>query len=85
MDKLKTILTVIGAIIGVLVVLSAIGFIYSLVSSLMMVALICLAGYVAYRLLSKPKAVEQLPAAPNPNKELQAVQRILDQYKKDRD
>ncbi|HEX5833825.1 MAG TPA: hypothetical protein VFY34_08225 [Pyrinomonadaceae bacterium] len=83
MDKLKTLLTVIAAIIGVLVVLSAIGFIYSLVWSLMMIALICLAGYVAFRLLSKPKAVEQL-RAPNPQKELQAVQRILDQYKKER-
>lgn len=84
MDKLKTILIVIAAILGVLVVLSAIGFIYSLVSSLMMVALICLAGYVAFRVLSKPKPTEQL-RAPDPKKDLRAVQQILDQYKKQGD
>lgn len=83
MNQLKTILTVIAAIIGVLVVLSAIGFIYSLISSLMLVALVCLAGYVAFRLLSKPQTVEKL-RAPDPKKELQAVQRILDDYKKER-
>jgi len=80
MNSLKTILTLIAIILGALALLAGIGLIYSLLYYILFLAVICIGGYVAFRLLSRsrPERIE----APDPKKELQNVQRLLDQYKK---
>jgi hypothetical protein len=83
MDKLKTILIIIAVIVGGLGVLSLVGLIYSLLSSIAIIAVVGLAGYVAFRVLTG-REPEQL-RAPDPRKELQKVERILEQYKKKQD
>ena len=80
MDKLKTILTLIAIILGALVVLAAIGLIYSLLGYLLILSLICLGGYIAFRFLTKSD-VKQI-SAPDPKKELDKVHRLLDEYKR---
>jgi hypothetical protein len=80
MDKLKTILTLIAIILGGLVALAAIGLIYNLLGYLLILSLICLGGYIAFRFLTKPDAKQV--SAPDPKKELQKVQRLLDEYKR---
>ena len=80
MDNLKTILTLIAIIIGALALLAGIGLIYSLLYYVLFLAVVVIGGWVAFRLLSRPRA-EQIEA-PDPKKELQKVQRLLDQYKK---
>ena len=80
MDNLKTILTLIAAILIALGVLAGIGLIYSLLPYVLVLAVVCLAGFLAVRFLSKPDP-KQLQA-PDPKRELDKVQRLLDQYKK---
>jgi uncharacterized membrane-anchored protein YhcB (DUF1043 family) len=80
MDKIKIILTTIAVILGLLGLLAAIGFIYSILFYGFILAVVCLGGYVAFRLFVKPEA-KQLQA-PNPQKELEKVQRLLDEYKR---
>jgi len=80
MDGLKTILTLIAIILGALVVLAAIGLIYNLLGYLLILGVICLGGYIAFRFLTKSDA-KQL-SAPDPKKELERVQRLLDEYKR---
>ena len=82
MDKIKIILTLIAVIIGAFVVLAGIGLIYSLLNYILIFAIICLGGLIAFRLISKPEP-KQLQS-PDPKNELAKVQRLLDQYKKDR-
>ena len=81
MDKIKTILMLIAVILGGLVVLAGIGLVYSLLNYILVFAVICLAGYVAVKLLVKPEPKELNP--PEPRKELKNIQRLLDQYKND--
>ena len=81
MDKIKTILILIAVILGGLVVLAGIGLVYSLLNYILVFAVICLGGYVAVKLLSKPEP-KQIKT-PEPRKELKNIQRLLDQYKKD--
>ena len=84
MDKIKTILTLIAIIIGALAILAGIGLVYSLLNYILLFAVICLGGYVAIKLLGKPERQEiQQIQAPDPQKALKSVQRLLDQYKKD--
>ena len=80
MDKLKTILTLIAIILGALAVLATIGFIYSLLGYLLILGLVCLGGYIAFRFLTKSDS-KQI-SVPDPKKELERVQRLLDQYKR---
>ena len=80
MDKIKIILTTIAVILGLLGLLAAIGFIYSILFYGFVLAVVCLGGYVAFRLLVRPEA-KQLQT-PNPQKELEKVQRLLDEYKR---
>ena len=80
MDKLKTILTLIAVILGALAVLAVIGFIYSLLGYILILGVVCLAGYIAFRFLRKPE--EKQIAAPDPKRELEKVQRLLDEYKR---
>jgi len=80
MDKVKTILTLIAIILGALAVLAVIGFIYSLLGYILILGVVCLAGYIAFRFLSKPN--EKQLAAPDPKRELEKVQRLLDEYKR---
>ena len=80
MDTLKTILTLIAIILGALALLAGIGLIYSLLYYILLFTVLCIGGYVAFRLLSRPRP-ERIEA-PDPKKELQNVQRLLDQYKK---
>jgi len=87
MDKLKTILIIIAVIVGGLGVLSLVGIIYSILSSVAIIALVGLAGYVGFRVLTRSQAAperEQL-RAPDPKKELQQVQRLLEEYKRKQD
>ncbi len=81
MDKIKTLLMLIAVILGGLVLLAGIGLVYSLLNYILVFAVICLAGYVALKLLVKPEPKEI--KAPSPQKELKNIQRLLDQYKKD--
>jgi 4-hydroxybenzoate polyprenyltransferase len=80
MDKVKTILTLIAIILGALAVLAVVGFIYSLLGYILILGVVCLAGYTAFRFLSKPN--EKQLAAPDPKRELEKVQRVLDEYKR---
>ena len=80
MDKLKTILTLIAIILGALVVLATIGFIYSFLGYLLILGVVCLGGYIAFRFLTKSDSTQI--SAPDPKKELERVQRLLDEYKR---
>lgn len=79
MDKLKSILTLVAVIVGSLAVLAGIGLIYSLLSYLLLLGVICLGAIIAFRLLrgSKPR---QLPG--DSHRELKKIERILDEYKR---
>ena len=81
MDKIKTILTLIAVIIIAFAVLAGIGFLYSLLNYILILAVVCLGGLIAFRLVSKPEAKQIKP--PDPKRELEKVKRLLDQYKKD--
>ena len=80
MDKLKTILTLIAIILGALAVLAAIGFIYTFLGYILILGLVCLGGYIVFRFLTKSDS-KQL-STPDPKKELERVQRLLDEYKR---
>lgn len=80
MDKLKTILTLIAIILGALAVLATIGFIYSFLGYLLILGVVCLGGYIAFRFLTKSDSNQV--SAPDPKKELERVQRLLDEYKR---
>ena len=80
MDKIKTILIVIGIILGGLAVFLTIGFIYSLLQTLLLVGVIGLAGYIGVRLLTNksPREIE----SSGPERHLQKVERTLEEYKR---
>lgn len=80
MQTLKTILTLIAVILGALAVLAAIGLIYSLLGYILILSVICLGGYIAFKLFTKSN--EKQIAAPDPKKELKKIQRLLDEYKR---
>lgn len=80
MDKLKTILILIAVILGALGVLAAIGFIYTMLSYILILGVVCLAGYIAIRLFARSE--DKQIAAPDPARELKKVQRLLDEYKR---
>ncbi|HET6853802.1 MAG TPA: hypothetical protein VFH46_15980 [Pyrinomonadaceae bacterium] len=80
MQTLKTILTLIAVILGALVVLAAIGLIYSLLAYILILGVICLGGYIAFKLFTKSDG-KQI-AAPDPKKEFEKVRRLLDEYKR---
>jgi len=80
MEKLKTILTLIAVILGALAVLAVVGFIYSLLGYILILGVVCLGGYIAFRLLTKSH--DKQIAALDPKKELERVQRLLDEYKR---
>jgi len=67
-------------ILGSLGLLAAIGFIYSILFYGFILAVVCLGGYVAYQIFAKPNA-KQLHT-PDPQKQLDKVQRLLDEYKR---
>ena len=80
MDKLKIILTLLAIILGALAVLAVVGFIYSLLGYILILGVLCLGGYIAFRLFGKSD--EKQIVAPDPKKELAKVQRLLDEYKR---
>ena len=80
MDKLKTILTTLAVILVALGLLAAVGFIYTLLSYILLFGVLCLAGWIAYRLLAGSKQ-ENLPAS-KPQGELKKADRILEDYKR---
>jgi uncharacterized membrane-anchored protein YhcB (DUF1043 family) len=80
MDKIKIIFVIIAVILGSLGLFVAIGFIYSLLFYGLILAVVCLGGYVAFRLFAKPKT-KQLQT-PDPQRQLEKVQRLLDEYKR---
>ena len=82
MDKIKIILTIVVLILASLGLFVAVGFLYSLVFYAFVIAVVGVGGYVAFKFLtSKPEEKQQLKAL-DPKKELQKVQRLLDEYKK---
>jgi len=81
MDKIKLILIVIAVVIGGLGVLAAIGLVYTFIDYILIFGVIGLAGYIAIKLLAKPEP--QQIKAPDRQKALKSVKRLLDQYKKD--
>ena len=80
MDELKKILTIIAIILGALAVLAAIGFIYTFLGYILILGVVFLGGYIAFRFLTKSDA-NQI-SVPDPKKELERVQRLLDEYKR---
>jgi hypothetical protein len=80
MDKIKIILVIIAVILGSLGLFVAIGFIYSLLFYAFVLAVIGLGGYVVFKLFSKPE--EKQLKTPDPTKQLEKVQRLLDEYKR---
>ena len=81
MDKIKIILVIIAVILGSLGLFVAIGFIYSLLFYAFVLAVIGLGGYVAFKLFFKTE--EKQLQAPDPKKQLEKVQRLLDEYKRE--
>ena len=77
---MKTILTLLAIIVGALAVLAVIGFIYTALGYILILGIVCLGGYIAFRVFGKSET-KQL-STPDPTKELEKVQRLLDQYKK---
>ena len=55
MDKIKIILMTIAVILGILGLLVAIGFIYSILFYGFILEVVCFGGYVAFRLFVKPE------------------------------
>jgi len=80
MDKLKTVLTLVAIILGALVALAAIGLIYTFLGYILILSIVCLGGYIAFRYLTRSDAKQISP--PDPKKQLQKVQRLLDEYKR---
>ena len=80
MDKLKTVLTLVAIILGALVALAAIGLIYTLLGYILILSIVCLGGYMAFRYLTRSDTKQISP--PDPKKQLQKVQRLLDEYKR---
>jgi hypothetical protein len=80
MDKIKIILIVVVALLASLGLFVAIGFIYSLLFYVFVFAVVGVGGYVAFKVLTKPE--EKQLRTPDSKKELQKVQRLLEEYKK---
>jgi len=80
MDKLKTVLTLVAIILGALVALAAIGLIYTFLGYILILSIVCLGGYMAFRYLTRSDTKQISP--PDPKKQLQKVQRLLDEYKR---
>jgi membrane protein implicated in regulation of membrane protease activity len=80
MDKLKTILTLIAVILVALAVLAGIGFIYTFLSYLMILGIVCLAAVIGFRFLRGSNR-DQIRAA-DPHQELKKIERLLDEYKR---
>lgn len=80
MDKIKQILTLIAIILGALAVLAAIGFVYNLIGYVLLLGVVCIGGYVVYKLFSQSD--KNQISAPDPKRELEKVQRVLDEYKR---
>ena len=80
MDKIKIILTIIVVILASLGLFVAIGFLYSLVFYIFVLAVVGVGGYVAFKLFAKPKEKQLQP--PDPRKQIENVQRLLDEHKK---
>ena len=77
---MKTILTLIAIIIGALAVLAVIGFIYTALGYILILGVVGLGGYIAFQLFGKSDTRQV--SAPDPKKELEKVQRLLDEYKR---
>lgn len=80
MEKLKTILILISIILLSLVVLAGIGFIYTFASYLVLIAIVGLGGYIAFRLFtgSEPKQISRSDV----RHELEKIDRLLEEYKR---
>jgi len=79
MDKLKTILILIAIVLGGLGALALIGLLYSMLQFLMLVGVLGLAGYIGVRLLTN-KSPREIDSAPE--RDLQKVERTLEEYKR---
>ena len=80
MDKIKTILILLGIIFGGLAVLVTIGFIYSMLQFLMLAGVIGLAGYIGVKILTN-KSPRELDSS-GPERHLQKVERTLEEYRR---
>jgi 4-hydroxybenzoate polyprenyltransferase len=80
MDKIKPILTLIAIILGALAVLAVIGLVYTALGYILILGIVCLGGYIAFRLFTK--ADDKQLSTPDPKRELEKVQRLLDEYKR---
>ena len=82
MDQLKKILTLIAVILIALLLLAGTGFLYNLVFFLLLIA----AGLAALKVFGFFRGPETKKLqAPDPSRELEKVQRILEQYKTKQD
>ena len=80
MDKIKLILITIAVILCALGLLAVVGLVSALVQSLFWIGLLCVAGYVGFKLLvrDKPGGTDSLNA---PNA-LKQVERTLEEYRR---
>lgn len=80
MDKIKIILIAIAVILGVLGLFAVIGLVSAVIQSLFWIGVLCLAGYVGFKLLvrDKPSETDSLNA---PNA-LKQVERTLEEYRR---
>jgi hypothetical protein len=81
MDKIKTILIVIVLIFAAVGIILTAGFLYSLLQLLLLVGVVGLAGYIGIRLLTK-KSPREVESSPGPERQLQQVDRTLEEYKR---
>ena len=80
MDKIKTILILIVLTFAALGLLVTVGFLYSLLQLLLLVGVLGVAGYIGVRLLTNrgPREID----APGPERELQKIERTLEEYRR---
>lgn len=80
MDKLKIILITIAVVLGSLGLLAVIGLVSSLIQSLFWIGVLCLAGFVGFKLLVRDKPAET--DSLNAPHELKQIERTLEEYRR---
>ena len=78
MDKLKTILTLIAVIMGILLVLSVIGLIYTALNYLLLIGLVAVVAFGVFKYRTRQTSLDKSDGLP----ELRQANRTLEEYKR---
>jgi hypothetical protein len=78
MDKLKTILTLIAVIMGILLVLSVIGLIYTAINYLLLIGLVAVIAFGVFKYRTRQTSLDKSDGHP----ELRQANRTLEEYKR---